>query len=77
MQMLPLHAYRQVRGKKAIRDPAMTLSWFDWLLEKGERNSLSYDFSEARPFWTMWWFRALALLVVIVALIFWFFVLPN
>ena len=29
----------------------------DWLSDKGERNSGSYDFSEARPFWKMWWFR--------------------
>jgi len=37
------------QGKKSTRNPAMTLSWTEWLREKGERNSRSYDFSKARP----------------------------
>jgi len=54
----------------------MTLSWLDRLLEKGERNSHSYDFCEARPFWTMWWFRVCTALLAITLLIIWFFFLP-
>jgi hypothetical protein len=35
----------------------VTISWVDWLLEKGEPDSNWYDFAEERPVWTMWWFR--------------------
>jgi hypothetical protein len=43
----------------------VTTSWLDWLLERGERNSRCYDFIEARPFWTKWWFRVGAALLII------------
>ena len=35
----------------------MGLSLKDRLSGKGKRNICPYDFSEARPFWKMWWFR--------------------
>jgi hypothetical protein len=47
-------------GEKSIRYPAVTISWVDWLLEKGEPDSNWYDFAEERPVWTMWWFRTSA-----------------
>jgi hypothetical protein len=50
--------------KIKTRYPSVTISWLEWLLEKGERNSRCYDFVEARPVWEMWWFRiGLALFV--------------
>jgi hypothetical protein len=48
------------KGEKSIRFPAVTISWLEWLLEKGEPDSNWYDFAEERPFWTMWWFRTCA-----------------
>jgi hypothetical protein len=52
----------------------MTLSWLDRVLEKGERNSRSYDFTEKRPLWRMWVFRLSAAAVCIcIALFFWAF----
>jgi hypothetical protein len=44
-------------GKENQGSPAMPVTWIDWLLEKGEPDSNWYDFAEARPVWTMWWFR--------------------
>jgi len=44
-------------GEKRILYPAVTISWLDWLQEKGEPDSNWYDFAEERPVWTMWWFR--------------------
>jgi len=38
----------------------MSISLTDWLLQKSERNSRSYDFSEARPVWKYWLFRIAA-----------------
>ena len=35
-------------GEKSIRYPAVTISWVDWLLEKGEPDSNWYDFAEER-----------------------------
>ncbi|MCK9580770.1 MAG: hypothetical protein M0Q92_10030 [Methanoregula sp.] len=51
----------------------MTITWLEWLFEKGERNSRCYDFIEVRPFWTMGWFRAFLVLMVagFAAWIFW------
>jgi hypothetical protein len=43
--------------KKRILYPAVTISWLEWLQEKGEPDSNWYDFAEERPFWKMWWFR--------------------
>jgi len=54
--------------EKSIRYPAMTVSWMDWLLEKGEPDSNWYDFAEKRPFWTMWWFR-ISFMAVCIALV--------
>ncbi len=58
-------------GKAPFRCPAVTLSWLEWLLEKGERNSRCYDFVEARPVWEMWWFRIVLALAVCQGLV-WF-----
>ena len=55
----------------SLRDPAVTLTWLGRLLEKGERNSRCYDFTEARPVWTKWWFRTCAALVCVCLV--WFF----
>ena len=44
-------------GETGIWYPAVTVSWTEWLLEKGEPDSNWYDFAEKRPVWTMWWFR--------------------
>lgn len=71
-----LHTSRFSHGKQDSGDPSMTLSWLDWLLEKGERNSRSYDFIEERPFWTMWWFRISAVLAIIAILIIGIFFWP-
>jgi len=49
----------------------MTVTWMDWLLEKGEPDSNWYDFAEKRPVWTMWWFRITAS-VLCIGLV-WFF----
>lgn len=46
--------------KKSTLYPAVTISWMDWLLEKGEPDSNWYDFAEERPIWTKWWFRICA-----------------
>ena len=35
------------RPAYSLQDPAVT--WLEWLLERGERNSRSYDFMEASP----------------------------
>lgn len=56
--------------EKSIRYPAMTISWMDWLLEKGEPDSNWYDFAEERPVWTMWWFRISVMAVCIVLVCF-------
>jgi hypothetical protein len=55
-------------GEKSLRYPAVTISWMDWLLEKGEPDSNWYDFAEERPVWTMWWFR-IGITAVCIALI--------
>jgi hypothetical protein len=49
----------------------LTISWTEWLLEKGEQDSRSYDFIEARPVWTMWGFRS-SVAAVCICLV-WFF----
>jgi len=63
-------------GKNFSRDPVVTLSWLDRLLEKGERNSRCYDFIEQRPFWTMGWFRAGVVILGICVILFWIFGQP-
>ena len=57
--------------KKNLWSPAVTVTWMDWLLEKGEPDSNWYDFAEKRPVWTMWWFRISAS-VLFIGLV-WFF----
>ncbi|MGD0081290.1 MAG: hypothetical protein ABSB80_11670 [Methanoregula sp.] len=59
------------RQAYSLQGPVMTVTWLEWLLERGERNSRSYDFMEARPVWTKWWFRACAALAGICLV--WFF----
>ena len=54
--------------EKRIRYPAVTISWLEWLLEKGEPDSNWYDFAEERQIWTMWWFR-IGILAVIIAVV--------
>jgi len=53
----------------------MTPSLTDWLLQKGERNSRSYDFIEARPVWKYWLFRIIAGIFVMFLL--WFFLFSG
>jgi hypothetical protein len=58
--------------EKRKRYPDMTISWMDWLLEKGEPDSNWYDFAEERPVWTKWWFRTGSTVLCIGCLV-WFF----
>jgi hypothetical protein len=53
----------------------MTPSLTDWLLQKDERNSRSYDFNEARPLWKFWLFRIIAGIVCL--LLIWFFLFAG
>jgi hypothetical protein len=60
-------------GENRIQYPAVTISWLEWLQEKGEPDSNWYDFAEKRPFWTMWWFRiSAAALCIGIVWILWF-----
>jgi hypothetical protein len=55
-----------------MQDSAMTLTWLEWLQEKDERNSHSYDFIEAHPVWEKWWFRiGVAVICIYPVLFFW------
>lgn len=55
----------------------MTISWLDRLLEKGEKNSRCYDFTQARPVRDMWWFRVTIALGVILCSAWFFLQVPG
>jgi len=68
---IPLPACLNNYAKKNIWSPSVTVTWMDWLLEKGEPDSNWYDFAEKRPVWTMRWFR-MSVSVLCIGLV-WFF----
>jgi hypothetical protein len=59
-----MHFARTVRlvlslppGKSRMQDPAVTLTWTEWLNGDDEDHSCWFDFMEAPPVWKTRWFR--------------------
>jgi hypothetical protein len=55
-----------------VQDPAVTLTWTEWLNGNDEDNSCWFDFMEAPPVWgTRWFWIVVAVSCICIIVFFW------